>query len=427
MINQRPGKPFILSVLFTLLICTLSAQTIITSPYSRFGIGDISRNNNAWNFAMGGTSISTRSPYHINIMNPASYTAFDSSSFIFEGGVIFNVVQLKTDIEATSRTYGSVAYLNFGFPITKWWKTSIGLMPYSNVGYNVLFDDVIPNVGRINRLYVGSGGINRLLWGNGFKLSKNFSIGINSSYLFGSMIREASSIFPDSVYFINFRESYYVNVSGFYFDYGIQYTGKLKKGVRVNAGAIFSTNTSIGARTDVLATTYFLSNGTEYTKDTLLAEPGIKGIINIPYMYGFGLSFEKPDKWLAGADFRWQNWKDFTAFGINDSLVNSYYVCAGAEFVPDIGNYNNYFKRIRYRIGLRYNNTYLFLRNKHLNEYAASIGFGLPIRGLKTGINLSAEFATRGTTQSNLIKETSFNFVIGFSIYERWFVKRKYY
>jgi hypothetical protein len=78
-------------------------------------------------------------------------------------------------------------------------------------------------------------------------------------------------------------------------------------------------------------------------------------------------------------------------------------------------------------LGLRYNSTYLQLRQKHLNEYAVSLGLGLPLRGMKTGINLSAELGTRGTTQSNLIKETYFNFVVGFSIYERWFVKRKYF
>jgi hypothetical protein len=226
---------------------------------------------------------------------------------------------------------------------------------------------------------------------------------------------------------MNFREAYNIMVSGLYFDYGIQYTAKLKKDVRLTAGAIFASNTNVNAKTDFLATTYFASSGTEYPKDTIKSEPGIRGTIKIPLMYGLGLSFEKPDKWLIGADYRWQNWKNYQAFGTNDSLVNSYQFTAGVELVPDINNYSNYLKRVRYRLGLRYNSTYLQLRQKHLNEYAVSLGLGLPLRGMKTGINLSAELGTRGTTQSNLIKETYFNFVVGFSIYERWFVKRKYF
>ncbi len=427
MIKNRSKTRFCLSALFLLLYCSLSAQTIITSPYSRYGIGDLTANANAWNFSMGGTGIGLRSSYHISFINPASYTAFDSTSFVFEGGVIFNYVTLKTDLQSASRMYASVGYLTFGFPVTKWWKTTLGLLPYSNVGYNVSIDDVIPEVGRVTRIYSGSGGINRFMWGNGFKLTKNLSAGINASYLFGSMVRESASTFPDSIFYLNFREANNITVSGLYFDYGIQYTAKLKKDVRLTAGVIFGTSTKVNAKTDLLATTYFASNGTEYTKDTLRNEPGTRGTITVPLMFGLGFSFEKPDQWLIGADYRWQNWKNYRAFGMNDSLVNSYCVSAGVEVVPDINNYTNYLKRIRYRLGLRYNSTYLQLRQKHLNEYAVSLGFGLPIRGMKTGINLSAEFGTRGTTQSNLIKETYFNFVIGFSIYERWFIKRKYF
>jgi hypothetical protein len=427
MIKTRCKTRFCLFALFLLLCCSLSAQTIITSPYSRYGIGDLTANANAWNLSMGETSIGLRSPYHINFNNPASYTAFDSTSFVFEGGVIFNYVTLQTNTQSASRTYASVGYLTFGFPVTKWWKTTLGLLPYSNVGYNVSTDDILPEVGHTVRIYSGSGGINRFLWGNGFKLTKNLSIGINASYLFGSLLREASSTFPDSVYYANFRQDYDITISGFYFDYGIQYTAKLKKDLKLTASAIFGTNTKVGGKTDYFATTFFSSSGTNYPKDTIQSEAGVHGTITIPLMYGLGLSFEKPDKWLIGADYRWQNWKNYQAFGSTDSLVNSFQVSAGAELVPDINNYTNYFKRVRYRMGLRYNSTYLQLRQKHLNEYAVSVGLGLPIRGMRTAINLSAELGTRGTTQSNLINETYFNFVIGFSIYERWFIKRKYF
>jgi hypothetical protein len=427
MIKNRCKPRFFLSALFLLLYGSLSAQTTIISPYSRYGIGDLTANANAWNFAMGGTSIAMRSPSHISFLNPASYTAFDSTSFVFEGGVIFNYVTLKTNLQSASRTYASVGYLSFGFPVTRWWKTALCLLPYSNVGYNVSANDNLPEVGNVSRIYSGSGGINRLLWGNGFRLTKNLSIGINASYLFGSITREAASTFPDSAFYLNFRQDNNITVSGFYFDYGIQYTAKLKKDLKLTAGAIFGTNTRVNAKTDYFATTYFSSGGTDYPKDTIQSESGVHGTFTIPLMVGGGLSLEKADKWVIGADYRWQNWKNYRAFGVNDSLVNSYEVSAGVEIVPDINNYTNYLKRIRYRFGLMYNSTYLQLRQKHLNEYAVSLGFGLPIRGMKTAINLSAELGTRGTTQSDLIQETFFNFVIGFSIYERWFVKRKYF
>ncbi len=386
----------------------------------------LSANANAWNFSMGGTSIGLRSPFHVNFNNPASYTAFDSTSFVFEGGIFFNYVQLSTNTQTTTRTYASVGYLTFGFPVTRWWKTTLALLPYSNVGYNISTNEDIPEVGSITRVYTGSGGVNRFLWGNGFKITKNLSIGINASFLFGSLQQESSSTFPDSAYYINFRQDNNIDIGGLYFDYGIQYTARLKN-LRLTAGAVFGPSTKINAKTDYLSTTYFTTNGTDYPKDTIQSEPGVHGTITIPMMYGFGLSIEKPDSWIIGADYRWQNWQKYQSFGASDSLVNSYQISAGAEFVPDITNYSSYFKRVRYRLGLMYDNTYLQLRGKQLNEYSISLGLGLPLRGMKTAINLSAELGTRGTTQSNLINETYFNFVIGFSIYERWFVKRKYF
>ena len=195
----------------------------------------------------------------------------------------------------------------------------------------------------------------------------------------------------------------------------------------MTAGAVFGTNSTVNGKTDRLAITYFELAGTEYPKDTIISEPGIRGSMRIPLMYGAGLALEKTDKWLATIDYKWQNWKNYRAFSQNDSLVNSYQLAAGVELIPDANNYTNYLKRIRYRLGVMYNHSNLQLRGKHLDEYAFSLGFGLPIRSLKTVINLSAQAGTRGTTQSNLVKETYFKFVLGFSIYERWFIKRKYF
>jgi hypothetical protein len=154
---------------------------------------------------------------------------------------------------------------------------------------------------------------------------------------------------------------------------------------------------------------------------------GLEGDIVIPQLAGGGFSFEKPDKWMAGLDFKWQNWDKFKAFEQSDSLANSWQVSAGAQVIPNIDNYNSYLSRIHYRIGFTFNKTYLVLRGQQLNEYAISAGFGLPLRGIKTMVNLAFQYGNRGTTAQNLIQESYFKVVVGFSIYERWFVKRKYF
>jgi hypothetical protein len=154
---------------------------------------------------------------------------------------------------------------------------------------------------------------------------------------------------------------------------------------------------------------------------------GLRGDIVIPTMVGGGISVEKSDKWMAGIDFKWQNWDKFKAFELSDSLANSWQISAGAQVIPDKENYNNYLSRIHYRLGFTFNRTYLVLHGQQLNEYAISAGFGLPLRGIKTMVNVALQYGSRGTTAQNLIQENFFRVVLGFSIYERWFVKRKYF
>ena len=78
-------------------------------------------------------------------------------------------------------------------------------------------------------------------------------------------------------------------------------------------------------------------------------------------------------------------------------------------------------------MGFTYNKTYLRLKGQDINEFDFSAGVGIPLRGMKTMLNVGAEYGSRGNISQNLIRENYFKIVVGFSIYERWFVKRKYF
>ncbi|MEI6890153.1 MAG: hypothetical protein ACOYM0_09825 [Bacteroidales bacterium] len=422
-------KKYLLLPLFILcLYSELNAQIRIASPYSRYGLGDLSGNNNAWNFSLGQTGIALRSPSHINYTNPASYGAFDSLSFVFEGGFSAESVRLTSRFQSTSRSYASLGYLSFGFPITKWWKTALGLVPFSDVGYNVLSTEESPSAGTILTLYSGSGGINRFFWGNAFNITKDLSVGVNVSYLFGNATRESVVVFFDSLHSMDYKIDNYVTTGDFYFNFGAQYRIRLKSDKSIILGAVFAPNTNLTAHASALAQTYLISNtGVEYPKDTIAVVNAYKGSILLPWTAGGGITFQKTDKFLITVDYRYQNWKSYQAFGSSDSLANSYQFSVGGEIIPNADNYGNYLARVRYRLGFFFDRTYLQLRGRQLNEYGISLGFGLPLRGMKTMMNIGGQFGARGTVQGDLIRETYFKFVLGFSIYEHWFHKRKYY
>ena len=103
------------------------AQSSISSPYSAYGLGYMSNVNNVKNRSMGGLGIAMRDNQTVNIKNPASYSAFDSVSFVFEGGVNGHYVTLKTQDLSESYTSGTMSHLLFGFPVTNWWRSSFGL------------------------------------------------------------------------------------------------------------------------------------------------------------------------------------------------------------------------------------------------------------------------------------------------------------
>ena len=412
-----------------LLLCTIqvSGQSRISSPYSRFGIGDLMNNNSVSNMAMGGISYGLSSPYFVNPANPATYMSFDTLSFIFDVGAHANQTKLITNDLSQDATYASLAYLKFGFPVTRWWRSSFGLLPYSNTGYNMIDEEVEENIGSVSRSYQGSGGYNQFYFGNSFALNKNFSVGFNLTYLFGTVDKSRATTFPDSAYRLNYKEISSTKLHDLSLNYGLYYKWQGENGYQLGAGLVFSNGTNISATENLLGYRYFLSStGIDQVIDTLLNKPSVKGQIFLPGSIGGGLTFGKSDKWLVGADYQLQMWNKYTYFGVSDSLKNSMRISLGGEYTPSASTVSSYLQRITYRAGVRYSNSFLELRGQQINEFGISFGFGLPLPRTRSTINFAAEIGTRGTTNANLIKENYVRFTLGLSIFERWFIIRKY-
>ena len=177
----------------------------------------------------GGIGYAVRNPTSVNILNPASYTSFDSLSFVFEGGLLSNFTKLETSSLSQKSNYTSMAYITFGFPINRWWKGSFGLLPYSSVGYNFSENIVDPNprIGNTKYKYEGQGGINQFFIGQAFKINQNLSLGVNISYLFGYIDRIQKVYLLDSANTYNTNDVVSTNVGIFNFNFGLQYTKKI--------------------------------------------------------------------------------------------------------------------------------------------------------------------------------------------------------
>ena len=145
----------------------------------------------------------------------------------------------------------------------------------------------------------------------------------------------------------------------------------------------------------------------------------------MPHGFGGGVSVGKKG-WLVGADFNWAGWKDFEMNGVNDSLQNSWNVAIGGSFKPESTSISKYYKKITYRAGFHFDQTYYNIYGQSINKYGVTLGVGLPVPRSLTSFNVAVEFGSMGTTKNNLVKETYFNISISMSIYDRWFMKKKY-
>ncbi len=415
---------FVTLAVLLMLPTILFSQITTYSPYSRFGLGNMVHQGSARNFAMGGIGLALRDDNLINPLNPASYSEQDTLSFLFDAGLNGNHKIMRSNTQRMALNNSGLNHILMGFPITRWFKSSIGLLPYSRVGYNIVEFDLVPNIGIIDYAYEGAGGLNKVLWGNAVKLNRYVSVGINASYLFGSLTQSRTVDFPSDGNIFSTVNRRRVIINDFYFTYGLQVNIPLQNNLKLTGGVIFEPKTKASAYNDM-----FLENilrfGTTMVRDTAMNVTGEKGYVNLPSNFGVGLSLRNSNKFIIGADFYSQDWSNTMILGQTDSLTRSNSIRIGGQFQPEPDDFRNYFNRIKYRAGFYYTQTYLKIRGEQINDFGFSLGLGLPFRNTKTTFNFAIEYGQKGTLAQNLIKENHLTFNFSLSLYDFWFFKRR--
>lgn len=402
------------------------AQTYINSPYSRYGVGQMNENHNFRTTEMGGMSRALRKNNLINITNPASYSAFDSTSFVFEAGIRGMLSQVENKNDAALTNNVSFNYLLFGFPVGKRFAASFGLLPYSHMGYTLSDSTYHENIGDIKYLYEGSGGLNRAYVGTCFEILPNLAVGANMSYIFGNLKRTRTITFPEVANIYSLRELNATIVGDVTFDYGVYYEKDLDNNYILSLGLSGAHASQLSATRDVLIESFTGENYNPISIRDTVENASTKGYLSLPNSLGGGIVLTKKDRWLLGADYSFQQWSTFESFGIRDSLKNSMQFSLGAKFLPESTISPSLLRRSVFRVGVRYSQTYLELKNTNLHNYGISFGLGIPMQRSRTVLNVGVELGQKGTTDNNLIKETYGMLNFSLSVYERWFIRRKY-
>ena len=81
---QLKGLTLLTGVIFGL---TLFGQNLNTSPYTRFGLGEINKPLTTHYIGMGGLSVSYADFQQVNISNPATYSTFKKNNPVYDLGI----------------------------------------------------------------------------------------------------------------------------------------------------------------------------------------------------------------------------------------------------------------------------------------------------------------------------------------------------
>jgi hypothetical protein len=408
-------------VVLVFVFCGLSAfaQLGTSSPYSRFGLGDLQGNAFPVYNALGGGVTALSSSSSVNPSNPASYTSFRANSFLFSTGGLHNTTQIQNSTDKQVVNNSAFSHLTIAFPISSKLGASFGMLPYSNIGYTLNARDSVVNA---DMIYTGDGGLSKVYFGGAYEPFKGFSLGINASYLFGGLNRRKKLDYDDESFFDS-RSNSSINLKGYYYELGLLYKKELANEKELSFGLTANNNSTLRAkRTNIVET---ISGPYEIVKDT--ASNVVEwGEVTLPNYISTGLMYRDGEKWLLVADYSMQNWADYTLLGESDDLSNSMRLSGGLQYTPEFNSVTKYYKRMQYRLGAAYSNTPLTLNDTQLKEMSVSFGFGIPVKKSRTKYDVSLTLGQRGTTDNSLIKEQFVKFGLSVSYDGIWFVKRKY-
>ncbi|MDN3724844.1 hypothetical protein QRD02_10650 [Aequorivita sp. SDUM287046] len=403
--------------LFLLITSIALAQEGTTSPYSFYGIGSLKFRGTVENRAMGGLGVFSDS-IHLNLQNPASYAGLRLINFSVGGS--HQILKQKNATESQNTSTSTLDYVAMGIPMGKF-GMGFGVIPYTSVGYD-FYSEVPDGITQ----YSGNGGLNKAYISLGYQVTPELSLGVDAGYNFGKI--ENTAVTQKSELQYGTREVNRSNLSGFTFNLGAMYKRMIDENLELSGTLTFTPGTNINSENlRRVGSVSIIPAGIFDVDEREISVPDTD--FSYPAQVTIGIGLSKPKYWGIGLEYVNEKTSNFTNrsyISENVTYKNASKFYLGGFYIPNYNSFGEYYKRVVYRAGGRFEQTGLSFDGHHVNEFGISFGVGLPIGRLFSNMNLGFEVGSRGTTDYGLIKETFFNTFISFSLNDRWFEKRLY-
>lgn len=418
------------------------------SPYSMYGLGELQTPGTLQARSMGGVGVAMRHTGVVNLLNPAAYSAVRPHSFLIdfevEGQNFYNAQ--KYGDRTLRNSYNSINFHDIAFqlPIAKRLGLGFSVTPYSSVGYRMkqdVEDDAIwGDIGRVQYQWDGDGDLTEVKLGLGWELFRNFSIGAAAKYYWGDIQRTYRTAVLENITGGGLItdatgvETY--SISRFQAQVGVQWSPISDRKRNLTLGATYDIGGDLSPEvtTTVKTGDVFTSVAGDDTKRLAL---------KLPQQVTAGVYYQTM-RLALGADYTYCDWRsgnscwvERSSAGFDVTYRNTHTVKLGVEYTPNRTDVRNVLKRWSYRAGLRYGNYYQSYGGVGLDEYAVTLGIGIPLRALgnvlgASSVNLGVEVGRRGgfdqiNEQIGMVRQTYFKFAVGVTLFgDYWFVRPKY-
>ena len=420
-------KNYFLLVSFIISSAFVFSQTNTGSPYSLNELGEINFLGNVSSISMGGIDSAIDS-IEFNINNPSSLAKLKTTNYLI--GTFYKTTGISNSVTTDKINTANINYIAIGIPLKKF-GFGFGVLPYSSMGFNLQTTDDFNSANSISsRLFGAEGNINRAFLSVGVPFLKYFSLGATANYNFGKFNYEKFDLIENVNYGVFSNSS--SEISGFTYHFSSNLSIPLKNDLTVNLVYSFYPEGDLSSfNIESLYTSNSSSITLESLGDFVDVDLNSRGLENtklpVPKKSIYSLGLEKKNSWFVGLQYESKLSSSFENVFLNIKNVdyrdsNSFSI--GGYIIPDSSSLISYWKRIKYRFGIKNEKKSIIVNNLPINQFSLNLGLGLPIAGLSKA-NLGLELGKIGNND-NLIKENYFALRLGLSLNDVWFIKRKF-
>ena len=402
------------------------SQTNTGSPYSLNELGEINFTGNVSYQSMGGIDSSIDS-IEFNINNPSSLAKIKTTNYLI--GTFYKSSSISNSLLKENIKTSNINYIAIGIPV-KNFGFGFGVLPYSSVGFNLQTTEEYNDDNSISsRLFGAEGNINKAFLSVGIPFLKYFSIGASANYNFGKFNYEKFNLMNGVNYGVFSNSS--SEITGFTYNFSSNVLIPLKNDLSLSLlFSLYPEGELDSYNIESLYTSNASSISLESLGDFVDIDLDARGLENtklpVPKKSIYSIGLEKKNSWFIGAQYENKLSSGFENVFLdirNVSYRDANSISFGGYFIPDSSSLVSYWKRVKYRFGIKNDKKSIIVNNLPINQFSLNLGLGLPIAGLSKA-NLGLEIGKIGN--DDLIKENYFSLRLGLSLNDVWFIKRKY-